>query len=317
MLYCVPGAGLYRNTVVSKMKKRIGIPRALLNHKFLPLWETFFQRLGLDTVVSPGTNRKILEDGIRHTVDESCLPMKVFSGHVIELRDKADYVFVPRMASVEKGNYVCCKFLALPDVVRNCIPDIPPIITVDVDLNRKSWRCSMYELGRNFTRNPFLLERAYREAWSAQKSWDSARAAAQHENGLTIGLLAHSYNIYDRYANMDIIGKLEALRAAVLTPDMLPEETIRREGRDFSRELYWTYGREIVGAASYLAKGRADGIILLTSFGCGPDSLMSELIVRKLKNRVPIMSLIFDEETAEAGLLTRLESFVDMVKRTK
>jgi predicted nucleotide-binding protein (sugar kinase/HSP70/actin superfamily) len=98
---------------------------------------------------------------------------------------------------------------------------------------------------------------------------------------------------------------------------MLPEKTIRREGRIFSRELYWTYGREIVGAASYLANGRADAIILLTSFGCGPDSLMSELIVRKLKDGIPIMSLVFDEGTGEAGLLTRLESFVDMVKRTK
>ena len=155
------------------MKKKIGIPRALLNHKFSPMWETFFSILGLEVCLSPMTTRKILEDGIRHTVDEACLPVKVFSGHVIYLRDKVDYIFVPRMASIEKGNFICAKFLGLPDVIRNWIPDIPPVITVDVDLTRKSWRRSMYELGWNFTRNPVLLERAYRESRRAQEEFDS------------------------------------------------------------------------------------------------------------------------------------------------
>ena len=323
------------------MKKKIGIPRALLNHKFSPMWETFFSILGLEVCFSPMTTRKILEDGIRHTVDEACLPVKVFSGHVIYLRDKVDYIFVPRMASIEKGNFICAKFLGLPDVIRNCIPDIPPVIMVDVDLNRKSWRRSMYELGWNWTRNPVLLERAYRESQKAQKDFDGKQGkhissvgvgfirpaifgldeSSPYKNkipvGLNIGLIAHSYNIYDTYANMDLVKKLEALGAAVITPDMLPAEVIRREGRRFSREVYWTYGREIVGAASYLAGGKADGLILLTSFGCGPDSLLSELIVRRLKDKVPVMSLVFDEETGEAGLMTRLESFIDMVKRSK
>ena len=299
------------------MKRKIGIPRALLNHKFLPLWQTFFRSLDLETVVSPQTNKKILQDGLRYTVDEACVPVKLFSGHVMYLRDKADCIFVPRMASVEKGNFICCKFLGLPDVIKNIIPDLPPVITADVDLNRKSWRRSMYELGFNFTKNLFTIEKAFRNAWNAQKNSESANCNIHEKDKLTIGLLAHSYNIYDRYANMDIIGKLEKLDAKIVTPDMLPEKVIRSEGRSLSRELYWTYGREIVGSASYLAGGKANGIILLTSFGCGPDSLMAELIIRKLKHKIPIMSIIFDEETGEAGVLTRLESFIDMVKRTK
>jgi predicted nucleotide-binding protein (sugar kinase/HSP70/actin superfamily) len=220
------------------------------------------------------------------------------------------------MASIEKGNFICCKFLGVPDVIKNSIRDLPPILTADVDLNRKSWRRSMYDLGYNFTRNPLAIEKAYRRAWEVQNSSElSRRGKNESGGGLTIGLLAHSYNIYDTYANMGIVSKLEALGATVITPDMLPTEAIRNEGRSFSRELYWTYGKEIVGAACSLAKGKANGIILLTSFGCGPDSLMSELIIRKLRDRIPMMSLVFDEETGEAGLSTRLESFVDMIKR--
>ena len=294
-------------------KTKIGIPRGLLNHKFLSLWETFFEGLGLDTVTSPPTTRTILEDGVRHTVDEACLPVKVFSGHCLYLRDKVDLLFVPHMASVEKGSFVCCKFLGLPDVIKNCIPDIPRVITVDIDLNKKSWRRSMYELGWNFTKNPIKLESAYKKALNAQRESTSGQGKAQKNGELTIGLVAHSYNIYDGYVNMDIIGKLENLGATVVTPDMLPPELVQRKGRDFSKQVYWTYGREIVGTASYLAEGKADGIILLTSFGCGPDSLLCELVVRRLKGKIPIMHLIFDEETAEVGLMTRLETFVDMI----
>ncbi len=298
------------------MKTKIGIPKGLLNHKFCPMWQTFFEGLGLDTVISPPTTRKIVEDGIRHTIDEACLPVKVFSGHCFYLRDKVDLLFVPHMVSVEKGNFVCCKFLGLPDVIKNCIPDIPRVVTVDIDLNRKSWRRSMYELGWNFTKNPITLERAYRKALNAQRESASEQGESwkrEEFTGLTIGLIAHSYNIYDRYVNLNIIKKLENLGATVVTPDALPSELIRRKGRSFSSEVYWTYGREIVGAASYLAEEKADGIILLTSFGCGPDSLLCELVIRRLKDEIPIMQLIFDEETGEAGLMTRLETFVDMV----
>ena len=299
-------------------KTKIGIPKGLLNHKFLSLWETFFEALGLDTVTSPPTTRKILEDGMRHTIDEACVPVKVFSGHCLYLRDKVDLLFVPHMASVEKGSFVCCKFLGLPDVIKNSIPDAPQILTVDIDLNRKSWRRSMYELGCNFTKNPIRLERAYQKALNAQRRFVSGQSETRKSKELTqltIGLIAHSYNIYDTYVNMDMIRKLENLGATVVTPDTLSPEVIQRKGRDFSRQVYWTYGREIVGAASYLAEGKADGIILLTSFGCGPDSLLCELVIRRLKGKIPIMHLIFDEETGEAGLMTRLESFVDMVKR--
>lgn len=300
------------------MPTTIGIPRALLNHKYGTLWQVFFRELGLQTILSPATNRRITEDGLAHSLDESCLPVKLFAGHIIALRGQADYIFVPRFVSVERGGYICCKFLGIPDVVRNTIADLPPLLTVDIDLNRHSLRRSLYRLGRRFTGNPLRLERAFRAATRAQAASEARRHAAADgaPADLTIGLIAHSYNIYDTYANMDIIRKLEEMGARVITPDMLAPALTRREGRRFSREIYWTYNRELVGTAVWLARtGRARGIILLTSFGCGPDSLLSELLMRRLKDTVPVMSLVFDEETAEAGLLTRLESFVDMVRR--
>jgi predicted nucleotide-binding protein (sugar kinase/HSP70/actin superfamily) len=72
----------------------VGLPRALLYHKYGELWTSFFDDLGVDTVVSPPSNKAILDRGARLAVDETCLPMKIFLGHVDALTSKADYVLV-------------------------------------------------------------------------------------------------------------------------------------------------------------------------------------------------------------------------------
>ncbi len=295
---------------------KVGIPRALLNLKFFPLWDTFFRELGIDTVASPATNRTLLEDGNRYTVDETCLPVKVFAGHVYHLRDKVDYIFIPRFDSVEQGSFVCCKFLGVADICKNCIPGLPEILTIDINSNKKTLPESLIELGLKLKKDHSLVKRASKAALEAQEK-------AERENhvipgsGLKIGLLAHSYNIYDTYINMDIESKIRALGAEVITPEMIPSEITIEESKKISKEVYWTYSKEIVGAAAYLSEGRVDGLILLVSFSCGPESLLSELIVRKLKDKIPVLNIVFDEETGEAGLLTRLESFVDMIRRKK
>ncbi len=295
---------------------KAGIPRALLNMKYFPMWDTFFRELGIETVSSPETNRTILEAGNRYTVDETCLPVKVFAGHAYHLRDKADFIFIPRFNSVEKNNFVCCKFLGLPDVCRNCIPDLPEIVAVNINFNKKTLSESMFELGRRFTSDAELIRRACKKAQHVQE-----RAERQlhfmPESGLKIGLMAHSYNIFDKYINMGIEAKLKALGAEVITPEMIPAEITIRESKKLSKEAYWTYSKEIAGAAAYLSEGRADGLVLLVAFSCGPESMLSELIVRKLKDKTPVLNIVFDEETGEAGLLTRLESFVDMIRRKK
>ena len=84
---------------------------------------------------------------------------------------------------------------------------------------------------------------------------------------------------------------------------------------------YWRHEEEIMQAIRYfLTKGRdeIDGVIFLISFACGPDSLISELIMRDMKVvGLPYLAIIMDEHSGEAGLLTRIESFVEMIKRKK
>ncbi len=81
--------------------------------------------------------------------------------------------------------------------------------------------------------------------------------------------------------------------------------------------VYWTYEHEVVGAGGYYLESGVDGVIGVMAFSCGPDSLMMDLVRREATRRKSsaFMVLTLEEHTAEAGLVTRLEAFLDMIYR--
>ena len=93
----------------------VGIPKGLLYYNYYPFYQRFFTELGAEIIVSPDTNKQILNDGIKYCVDEACLPVKIFHGHVSYLKDKCDVILLPRIIQIRKREYICPKFCGLPD----------------------------------------------------------------------------------------------------------------------------------------------------------------------------------------------------------
>ena len=63
----------------------IGIPRGMLYYHYETLWKTFFTKLGVNIRVSDPTTHRIAEQGMSITIDEACLSLKLYLGHVSEL----------------------------------------------------------------------------------------------------------------------------------------------------------------------------------------------------------------------------------------
>jgi predicted nucleotide-binding protein (sugar kinase/HSP70/actin superfamily) len=102
----------------------------------------------------------------------------------------------------------------------------------------------------------------------------------------------------------------------VLTPEMVRKEDIEAAITTQVEKAYWTYEDEVVGAGGHYLESEVDGVIGLVAFGCGPDSLMMSIVQRYAKQvGKPFMLLTLDEHTSETGLLTRLEAFLDMIRR--
>lgn len=322
------------------MRAKVGIPRALLYYYYYPMWKGFFEALGQEVVVSSKTTKAIMDKGVKLSVDDACLPVKLFFGHVLDLRDKADYIFIPRMVSVEKKAYICPKFLGLPDMIRYNIPDLPPIIDIAVNMSRKEKNLSksFAEVGKVFTNNPLAVRRAFRHGIEEQERFNRLNKLGflPHESiekmeqgmaeqniftaqpaGLTIALIGHGYNIYDTYISMNVIAKLREMGVRVVTPDNLKETLVEEKAGQLPKRLFWTLGKKMIGSAfHFMGSDSIDGIIHVASFGCGPDSFTGEIIERHLrrKGNLPFLNLTVDEHTGEAGVITRLEAFVDMIR---
>lgn len=146
--------------------KRIGIPRALFFYEYYPLWKAFFEEIGAEIVVSDTTAKSILDDGTRTCIDEACLPVKIFFGHVVNLIGRVDYIFIPRFISISKMEYVCPKFGGLPDMIRNSLENLPVII--DTEVNLRESENGMYkaaaDAGSYFTADRGLICRAFEKA---------------------------------------------------------------------------------------------------------------------------------------------------------
>jgi len=64
--------------------------------------------------------------------------LKIFFGHVINIKDSVDYLFIPRFTSISKNEYVCPKFGGLPDMVRHSICGLPGIIDTEINLRKSN-----------------------------------------------------------------------------------------------------------------------------------------------------------------------------------
>ena len=323
---------------------RIGIPRALLYYQYYPMWKTFFEELGAEVVVSPPTTQLVLAAGSSRVVADTCLPVKVFVGHVLSLVGKCDYIFIPAIRSVKSKVYNCAKFLGLPDMTKAVVPESPPILDIEIDVNRgkRNLYQAIYQLGRHFTWNPYKVRRAGIAAWQAHLNYrqlmsghrlsppqaierisgtpeaESGRGPGQ-PTSLTIAVIGHPYLLYDELINHRLIHRLERANNKVLTPEMLTAEELQSAIARLVGRAYWTYEEEVVGAGEHYLGSGTDGVIGIMAFGCGPDSVMMDMVQRRAARlrATPFMSLTLEEHTAEAGVVTRLEAFLDMIYRRK
>jgi len=303
------------------------------------------EELDVEIILSPPTNKKIVEEGVTHGFGELCIPVKIYYGHVLKLvreHPDLDYIFVPRYVAEVKDAYFCPKFLSLPDIIK-ILPEVPKILNFEVNVKEFPIATSAIELGNQLGRTQNQSLNAYR---GAQKYFDEyhqfLRDGApvnhalrlverdrpftlpkrKHKGDIKFLLLGHAYNIFDTFINLDFQKKLQDQGVEVFTIENLPE-SLFKEPVIINKRLrnYWRHEEEIMQSIRYfLTKGRSeiDGVIFLISFACGPDSLISELVMRDMRVvGLPYLEIIMDEHSGEAGLLTRVESFVEMVRRKK
>jgi len=316
---------------------KVGIPRGLLFNDFSPLFIPFFKYLGIKTIISDETNRKIINRGLEIVPAEYCFPTKVAYGHVDNLLKKLkkdDFIFIPHIANTGEpiGSYkysVTCPWTqSTPDLMKSALKlieeglnlekFISPSLFFDWGLNHiedqmkkalakmghstKNVRAALQEGLINKERFDKKIEERTKEVF------DSIKKYKKNEPAFLV--MARPYTAYDANVNNDIVNKILDAGYLAIPLELAPIGSI-----DISKQMpkmYWIQGQKKLAAIELLNKNKNLFGIDVTYFACGPDSQINQQM--RCRTQKPFLTVEMDEHTGDAGIDTRLQAFFNTVK---
>lgn len=288
---------------------KIGIPRAFYYHLYPNLWECFFRELGHEPVISAPSTQKTLEVACAQTETENCLPQKLFDGHLLSLIGHADAVFVPRIISIVKGHNCCPRFGALFDATRAGIAGGIPLITTEINETKAPLKKNLLELAHKLGADRNTAKRALRNSLETMERHYSdetlqMKTLPGRRNFL---LLGHPYTIHDNFIGKPIVEKMKQLRTNL-------ELMTFADNRIRPGQILWCVFNKMFNKLQNLDTSVYAGVIQISTFNCGADSMMVEKFQRFCRQKgLPYLPLMVDEHTGSVGIDTRLETFVDSI----
>ncbi len=293
----------------SRSSLRIGIPRMFFYYIYPNLWETFFRELGMKPIVSMPSTTKTVEKASRISETEHCLPNKLFDAHLAELVGNVDMVFVPRVLSTIKNHLSCPKFGPLPDAARADIARGTEVLSIDIDETRRPLSKTLLLLGTKLNIQKSKTLSAIQSSFSAMESANKKMVRPDKKKGEPRFLLiGHPYTIHDNFIAGPILNKLESMGVEVELMSFADDTPAKSY-------ILWSTANKIYHTINALSREEYDGVIQLTVFNCGCDSMMMDTYRHILKEKnVPYLYLMVDEHSAQSGMDTRVEAFIDSLR---
>lgn len=291
---------------------RIGIPRMFFYYIYPNLWETFFSELGMKPIVSRPSTTKTVEKASQISETEHCLPNKLFDAHLAELVGKVDMVFVPRVLSTIKNHISCPKFGPLPDAARADIAGRTVVLSIDIDENKRSLSKTLLLLGKKLNIQKSKTLSAIKSAFSAMESANKEKVRLNKKKGKPRFLfIGHPYTIHDNFIAGPILNKLKSMGVEVELISFADDTPAKSY-------ILWGTANKIYHKINTLSSEDYEGVIQITVFNCGCDSMMTDTYRQLIKDKnVPYMYLMVDEHLSQSGVDTRVEAFIDSLRWRK
>ncbi len=313
-----------------KKRGRIGVNRSFMVNTYYPLYSHFFAELGFELVIPNHPSQK----GIDQRSSAFCYPGELAHGffyNLLQSKEPLDYIFLPY-------------FKAVPTLIQNFSSQVCPFIQGETFYLRTTFKKEIEALeqrgtklftplldltqGDHTARKP-LVDMAIQMGASSLDAHAAFEKALEKQNQCmvemkTIGkkalfsLTAHpdkvavvlfgrSYSGFVEEAHKGIPHKLASRGILVMPYDFLDFEA-----EESKRHMYWGIGQRLIKAARLVKNHPQLFGTYITNFSCGPDSFLVGYF-RDIMGQKPSLTLELDSHTADAGLETRIEAFLDIV----
>jgi predicted CoA-substrate-specific enzyme activase len=317
-------------TTVPEPNKRIGFNKSFLINTYYPLYATFFSELGLVPVLPKGYSRV----GIERRNAPFCLPAELAHGYfhtLLETQPPPDYLFLPH-------------FKAVPSYDSSANSQVCPIVQGETYYLHAAFRKQLNAMSLEGTRliSPLmdltqglssaqmpLIETARQLGFARLKARKAIQKAIRQQelclqdmqtagkqklaeiekqpDRTAVVLFGRPYNAFVEEAHMGIPHKLASRGISVIPLDFLPLSSEHP-----TSNMYWGMGQLLTKAARFVKRHPQLFGVYITNFSCGPDSFLLGFF-RDIMGRKPSLTLELDSHTADAGIETRIEAFLDIV----
>ncbi len=327
-------SNFFKTEKTGNVQKKVGIPMALANHTYLPLWREMFTLLGIGTEISPPvTSTRIKEISSKYSSSDFCFPLKVSIGHTAELAERDLPLFFPSMIAAEQSvktaiSFFCPYVESAPSVIISTLKKsgvdisskyMDPVI--DLRLTPEKNGEYIYEsIKKNF---PLKKKEVVKAFFTAYKNFSKSvkfytekgesYLKEMTDSGKPVFILVgRPYNLYDKGINLGIPETVASMGWPVIPMDMLELDTSNFDKTNYWN-LFWNYGQKIIATIKRAAEHNLLFPIYLTNFSCGPDSFVLSYAEEEMKGK-PMLILELDEHDSDGGYRTRIEAYIDVVK---
>ncbi|MBP9013783.1 MAG: hypothetical protein KBG22_09260 [Smithella sp.] len=309
-------------TLIRKKDCIVGIPRCFSFYTLWPLYSWFFHALGVETRVSDS----ISHEGTARVESNYCFPAEIAHGAVQDILDrKTDYIFLPHfkdMESYEKNAPAsfCPITQSLPYYIKKAFPEIPeeqylmPVVSFMYGTEKaaEAFIAVGEKLGFSTTETRKAFDVAYAKQTECFARFSElgiqALAEARQSGRPVIAILGRPYNSFTADTNMGIPRKYTSRGFSVIPFDILPFEE-----QPIYQNMYWYYGQQDMKAATLLKSEDNIFVTYISNFSCAPDSFMLHYL-KWIMGVKPFLILELDSHTADAGVDTRIEAFLDIIE---
>ncbi|TCT15453.1 putative CoA-substrate-specific enzyme activase [Natranaerovirga pectinivora] len=317
----------YGERIDEVQNKKIGMLNSLLTNSLYPMYYNFFYSLGYDIVLP----KNVDEDGFEQKSSAFCYPVELshgLFGSLLKEKD-VDKIFLPHVKSFPVKNSddvtVTCPFVqGEPYYLQSAFKDSidKEIISPVLDFNSaySTQKEIFIKIGVNLGHKKNVVEKAFDIAINAQLSFhnecqETGKAFLEdlerNPDETAIVLFGRPYNAFTKIANMGIPHKFASRNYRIIPHDFLPS------AQEYSLEnMYWAMGQLIMKASRFVEKHPQLFGSFITNFSCGPDSFVIGYF-RNIMGKKPSLTLELDSHTADAGIDTRIEAFLDIIKSYK
>ena len=151
-------------------------------------------------------------------------------------------------------------------------------------------------------------------AWQKERGKQILAELKPDEKAIVV--IGRAYNTYDEAMTLNIPEKLRDMNIMAIPLDFLPLASVAGELSKEHPNMYWKAGQKILGAGHIIAQDPRLFGLYVTNFACGPDSYLVKFFSKETEGK-PFLTIEIDEHSADAGIITRCEAFIDTIRNAR